>query len=86
MLFADALQPLGFPEFVPGRDTDLYMDRCFEVVASRIGAQIVNEVVLLYRRRIAEEAFDPSVHQPGVVARLEIPEVMMCVDDLSHGG
>ena len=83
---ADALQPLRLAQFVARRDADLDVNGRCQFEPGRIGAQIVNEVILLNGRRIAEETFDAARHQPRVVTRLEIPEVMMCIDYSAHDG
>jgi hypothetical protein len=53
-----------------------------QVLAGRVGAQVVRQVVPQQRRRIAEHHLPlAGLRQPGMLVHAEVPEMLVSVDD-----
>lgn len=76
------LQPSCFIEAVIDLYADLNMDGLFDWDGTEIGAQIINVIVLLNGSRIAKEADDPTLGEPSVSAFVQVPQVVMGIDDV----
>ena len=61
------------------------MDRFDHRKLAKIGPQIVDKVLALNGRGIAEEAHDAAFHQPGIVAMRKIPQMVVRVDNTRWG-
>ena len=77
-------KPGGLPDLFTRRDADLDVHRGVDRVSACVAPQVVDEVVFLDGRRVAEEAANSLGHQPRVATGLEIPEVVMGIDNVAH--
>ena len=80
-LVGDALQPAGLGGRVVLQKTRLDMDRLDQIYAGHVRQIVVEQIVADERRGAAEHHLAGAVGEPRIATGLEIPEVMVGVDD-----
>ena len=81
MLVGDGLQPACLGGRVVPQKTRLDVDRLHQVDAGHVGPVVGEQVVADERRRAAEHHLARAVGQPRVTARVQLPEMMVGIDD-----
>ena len=86
VLFGHAVHPDGLLDLEAPVAFRLDMDGCDDIVAGGVAAVVGREVVPFERRKVAEEEFVRlRAGEPGIAKRLQVPEVVVGIDNRQVG-